>query len=125
MFLYRWTIEKIEGFPEMGELANVVGNVFWELEIRDTEDHSIHYIRRNTILSAPSEDSFIDHLELDSDTILGWVWNIIGKEALEKEITDELNALRSPKPVTASTQLSMPWMASCCPDGTGIDGDPA
>ena len=123
MFLYRWTIEKIEGFPEMDGLTNVVGTIFWELEIRDTEDHSIHYIRRATTLSPPSTDAFIDHLELDSETLLDWVWGIVGKETLETEIPDELNAMRTPKPVTASTQLAMPWATSCCPDGKGTATD--
>jgi hypothetical protein len=124
MFLYRWTIEKIDGFPELNGMVNVVGTVHWELEIRDTEDHSIHYIRESTKLQEPGPDTFVDHLELDNETILGWVWDIVGKEVMQTRITNELNDMRSPKPPTVSTQLSMPWMASCCPDGTNIDQDP-
>lgn len=125
MFYYRWTIEKIEGFPELNGMVNVVGTVHWELEIRDSEDHSIHYIREATKLEEPTDSSnFIDHLELDAETILGWVWGVVGKEAMETRITDELNAMRAPKPAAAPTQLSMPWMQSCCPDGTMIDQDP-
>lgn len=124
MYLYRWTIEKIEGFPELNNMVNVVGTVHWELEIRDSEDHSIHYIRESTQLGTPSAEKFIDHLELDSETILGWVWGVVGKEAMETRITNELNAMRAPKPPTVATQLTMPWMHSCCPDGTMIDQDP-
>ncbi len=124
MFLYRWTIDKIHGLPESGGMANVVAIVEWELEIRDTEDHSIHYIRESTQLQAPSPNAFIDHLELDTETILSWVWNIVGKQTKEQQITDELNAMRAPQPTQSVVQLSMPWMASCCPDGTGVDQDP-
>jgi hypothetical protein len=121
MFLYRWTIEKIEGFPEFNGMINVVGTVYWELEIRDTEDHSIHYIREVTQLGTPDAETFIDHLELDSETILGWVWVIVDKTLMEQRITNELNAMRAPKPPSVATQLAMPWMSSCCPDGTMID----
>lgn len=121
MFTYRWTIEKIEGFPELNGMVNVVGTVHWELEVRDSEDHSIHYIRESTQLGTPSAENFVDHLELDTETILGWVWDIIGKSTLETRITDELNAMRAPRPATAVTQLAMPWMNSCCPDGEMID----
>lgn len=124
MFLYRWTIDKIHGFPESNGMVNVVGTVEWELEIRDTEDHSIHYIREATQLGAPNPDAFIDHLELDTETILGWVWGVVGKETMEQRIADELNAMRAPKPAEVAVQLSMPWMSSCCPDGTGVDQDP-
>ena len=124
MFLYRWTIDKIHGFPESNGMVNVVGTVEWELEIRDTEDHSIHYIREATQLGAPNPDAFIDHLELDTETILGWVWGVVGKETMEQRITDELNAMRAPKPAEVAVQLNMPWMSSCCPDGTGVDQDP-
>lgn len=124
MFSYRWMIERIEGFPETNGLANIVGTVYWELEVRDTEDHSIHYIREKTVLGEADPNNFIDHLELDSETILSWVWAIVDREKMEQRATDELNALRAPKPPTVQVQLAMPWMSSCCPDGTGIDQDP-
>lgn len=104
-------------------MVNVIGTVYWELEIRDTEDHSIHYIRDVVILEDPEQDDFIDYLELTNETILGWVWAIVGKETMEQRIAKELNDMRSIKPED-QIQLSMPWLASCCPDGTGIDQDP-
>lgn len=122
MFLFRWAIEKIEGFPEVNGMVDVVGTVHWELEIRDTEDHSVHYIREATSLDAPDPDNFIDHLELTSEQLLQWVWDVVGKETTEQRIVEELAALRAPK--TGSVQMSMPWLATCCPDGQGIDQDP-
>lgn len=125
MLAYRWSIERIEGFPRVGNLVNVVGVVYWELEVRDSEDHSIHYIRESTELDVnnANEDTFVDHLELDSETILGWVWDVVDKNLMEQRITKELNDLRNP-PESSLTTLSMPWLANCCPDGTGMDRTP-
>ena len=42
MYTYKWAIERIDGYPEANGLQNVVGVVSWEVEVRDSEDHSIH-----------------------------------------------------------------------------------
>lgn len=121
MYVYRWTIEKIDGYPEYQGMTSVVSEVFWELEVRDTEDHSIHYIRKSTPLNLSSltPENFTDHLELSDEQVLQWVWDIIGKDTTELQAKQELDDLRNP-PTTRISQLSMPWKGSCCPDGTGM-----
>lgn len=121
MYQYRWVIEKIEGYPNHNGLENVLGLVGWELEVRDTADHSIHYIRESTKLNVSNvnQDNFIDYLELDDQQVLSWVWEIIGKEATELRAKKELDDLRTPSP-DQLTSLGMPWKGSCCPDGTGM-----
>lgn len=121
MYVYRWTIEKIDGYPQLNGLESVVSEVWWEVEVRDTDDHSIHYLRKSTKLNLENLDSssFTDHLELSDEQVLQWVWNIIGKEATELQAKQELDDLRSP-PANRVAQLSMPWKGSCCPDGTGM-----
>jgi hypothetical protein len=126
MNLYKWTIEKIEGIPNLNGLENVIGNVSWELEIRDTDDHSVHYIRRSTTLDTSNlnSETFTDFLELSNEQVLQWVWNIVGKENIEQEITKELNDLRNP-PDSKISQMAMPWKNACCPQGTGMpEGQP-
>ena len=118
MYLYRWTIEKVEGYPEANGLSQVLSIVGWELEVRDTSDHSIHYMRTETKLNPPS-DEFIDYLELSSEQVLQWVWDIVGKDTMEQKIKQELDDIRAPKP-TQLTSFGMPWKGSCCPDGTGM-----
>ena len=118
MYLYRWTIEKVEGYPEANGLSQVLSIVGWELEVRDTSDHSIHYIRTETKLNPPSGE-FIDYLELSSEQVLQWVWDIVGKETMEQKIKQELDDIRAPKP-TQLTSFGMPWKGACCPDGTGM-----
>lgn len=119
MYLYRWTIEKIEGYPEVNGLQQVVGVVGWELEVRDTADHSVHYIRTETKLPSPDSNTFIDYLELTDQDILQWVWSVVGKETMEQKIRQELDDIRSPKS-DQLTSFGMPWKGSCCPDGTGM-----
>ena len=118
MYLYRWTIEKTEGYPEANGLSQVLSIVGWELEVRDTSDHSVHYIRTETKLNPPSGE-FIDYLELSSEQVLQWVWDIVGKETMEQKIKQELDDIRAPKP-TQLTSFGMPWKGACCPDGTGM-----
>ena len=121
MYNFRWSILQIEGYKALDGIENVVGKVHWELEVRDSVDHSIHYMRGVTELDKPAgSGGFIDFLELDNDIVLGWVWNIIGKEETEAKIVAELDAMREPPP-TQLTVLPMPWAAACCPDGTGMD----
>ena len=121
MFLYRWTVEKIDGFRELRGFQMVIGEVSWELEIRDTEDHSVHYIRDKTLINTDnvSTESFVDYLELNDTDVLQWVWDVVGKEATEERIRQELDALRNP-PRDQLSQFGMPWRGSCCPDGTGM-----
>jgi hypothetical protein len=120
MYSYRWSIERIDGYPELNNLKSVVSTVYWELEIRDNTDLSIHYIREGTQLSAPNPDTFVDHLELSNEDILEWVWQIIGKDTTEERIRTELDEMRQPSMPTEQT-LPMPWIGSCCPDGKLID----
>lgn len=120
MYIYRWSVTKIDGFPLVNGLENVINMVTWELEVRDSEDHSIHYIRETTQLAQPDPGTFTEHLELSSTDVLQFVWDIIGKDATEARAKAELDALRAPKTVELSA-LGMPWMQSCCADGKNID----
>jgi hypothetical protein len=121
MINYRWTISRIDGFQEHPQLTlqDVVAEVYWELEIRDSEDYSVHYLRSMTQLPDPTPDDYTDFLELDSTDVLQWVWNLVGKEAMEQQLLDELNDMRAPRSRKLGT-LPMPWMTSCCADGQNV-----
>jgi hypothetical protein len=119
---YRWTITNLEGYQEHPQsgLADVVATAQYELEIRDLEDHSIHYLRGKVELDLPDPASFTDFLELDSADVLQWVWDKIGgREAAEKQILDELNDMRAPRTQKINT-MNIPWLQSCCADGQNV-----
>lgn len=120
-YAYRWTIERVDGYPQRNGLENVAAVVYWEVEARLLTDGSVHSIRGATELPEPDPAKFTDYLELSPEDILPWVWALEegGKEGLEKLVGDQLTQLLNPEEQLQT--LSMPWLASCCPDGTGID----
>jgi len=121
MYTYRWSIENVQGYPSTTGFNNVVAHISWELEIRDSEDYSVHYIRKSTKLNIDnlSEENFISADVLTDEQLLQWVWDIEGKDNIETQALDELNDLRTPK-TDVLVPLNMPNRLGCCPDGTGF-----
>lgn len=118
---YTWRIDGVDGYPERNGLENVAAVVHWTLEVRWPQDGSFHDVKGITELAEPNPDSFTDYLELSPDEILPWVWAELegGKEGAEQRAGDELTALLNPQQRLQS--LDMPWLADCCPDGTGFE----
>jgi len=122
MYHYRWQIARVDGFQQHPELTleNVIAEVYWELEVRDTSDMSVHYIRAMTKLPDPTPNDFTDYIDLNHTDILSMVWSVEGgREALEQRAKQELDELRNP--ATKIQTLPKHWLADCCPDGTNID----
>jgi hypothetical protein len=119
---FRWQIARVDGYQQHPELPlqDVVGEVYWELEVRDTTDGSIHYLRAGTALDAPDPENFTDYLELDHTDILGFVWDKIGRTETENTLRAELDEMRAPKTTKLAT-MQQQWLADCCPDGQNID----
>ena len=51
-------------------------------------------------------DSFVNYDTLTQETVLGWVWSKVDKEAVEAALTAQINAQK--QPVTAN---GLPWEA--------------
>lgn len=51
-------------------------------------------------------DSFVNYDTLTQETVLGWVWEKVDKEAVEAALTAQINAQK--QPVTAN---GLPWEA--------------
>lgn len=122
-YTFRWQIARVDGFQQHPELTleNVIAEVYWELEVRDSSDGSVHYVRAMTKLPDPTPDDFTDYLEIDHTDVLQWVWNIEGgREKMEKQARAELDAMRAPNTTQLQT-LPQHWQADCCPDGKNID----
>ena len=119
---FRWQITRVDGYQKHPELPldDVIGQIYWELEVRDVEDGSVHYLRAMTELDLPDPNSFTDYLELDHTDILGFVWDIVGREATETALRNELDEMRAPRTTKLQT-MPQHWLASCCPDGLNID----
>ena len=50
-------------------------------------------------------DSFVNYDTLTQETVLGWVWSKVDKEAVEAALTAQINAQKAP--VSAS---GLPWV---------------
>lgn len=118
-YTYRWSVERVDGYPQKDNFENLVSIVFWECEIRDMQDGSIHQIRANTELDAPDPSNYTDYLEVSEEELLTWVWQKAPKDVIEKMAYDELIELQNPQSRLQS--LPQPWLQDCCPDGTGMD----
>ena len=51
-------------------------------------------------------DSFVNYDTLTEETVLGWVWSKVDKDAVEATLTAQINAQK--QPVTAN---GLPWEA--------------
>lgn len=122
MYHYRWQIARVDGFQQHPQLMleNVIAEVYWELEVRDSSDMSVHYIRAMTKLPDPTPGDFTDYIDMNHTDILSMVWSIEGgREALEQRAKTELDELRNP--ATKIQTLPPHWLSDCCPDGKNID----
>ena len=123
MYHYRWQLSRVDGFqqhPEL-QLENVIAEVYWELEVRDDSDMSVHYIRAMTKIPDPTPDDFTDYIDLTHTDVLSMVWAVEGgREAVEQRAKKELDDMRAPASTKIQT-LPQHWMADCCPDGKNID----
>lgn len=122
MYHYRWQITRVDGFMQHPRLTleNVIAEVYWELEVRDMSDMSVHYVRAMTSLPDPTPNDFTDYIDMNHTDILEMVWNVEGgREALEQMAKQELDEMR--KPETRLQTLAQHWLADCCPDGKNVD----
>lgn len=122
MYHYRWQISRVDGFQQHPELTleNVIAEVYWELEVRDMSDMSVHYIRAMTKLPDPTPDDFTDYIDMNHTDILSMVWATEGgREVIEQRAKQELDDMRN----TATKIQTLPqhWLTDCCPDGKNID----
>ena len=49
-------------------------------------------------------DSFVNYDTLTQETVLGWVWSKVDKEAVEAALTAQINAQKQP-----ATANGLPW----------------
>jgi hypothetical protein len=122
MYHYRWLLNRVDGFKQHPQLTleNVIAEVYWELEVRDDSDMSVHYIRAMTKLADPTPGDFTDYIDMNHMDVLSMVWaQEGGREVIEQRAKQELDELRDP--TTKLQTLAPHWLNDCCPDGKNID----
>ena len=122
-YKFNWIITGMEAIPEHhhldGTLCDVVEKVYWSCEIYDPTDHSIDSESGHTVLDihGVNPSSYTDFLELTKEQIIEWV-KAVGD--IEQVLVDKLEYAKSDYLLNEARPVAAPWLASCCPDGTGI-----
>ena len=91
-----WTINNLERQTSDG----LVTVVHWGASVVDG-DYSVGIVNTQALERG---DSFVNYDTLTEETVLGWVWSKVDKEAVEAALTAQINAQKAP--VVAS---GLPW----------------
>jgi hypothetical protein len=101
-----WKIESMSVKPQEGSYTDVVVTAAWRCIDSSGEFTASNY---GSVGFVGPGDSFVPYQDLTEDEVLGWVWaNGVDKDAVEANVTQELNALVNPPVVT----LPLPWSAA-------------
>ena len=93
-----WTINNLERQTSDG----LVKTIHWNATAVDG-DYSASIVNTQALERG---DSFVNYDTLTQETVLGWVWGKVDKEAVEAALTAQINAQK--QPVTAN---GLPWEA--------------
>ena len=91
-----WTINNLERQTSDG----LVYNIHWSATAVDG-DYSASIVNTQVLERG---NSFVNYDTLTEETVLGWVWQKVDKEAVEAALTAQINAQKAP--VSAN---GLPW----------------
>lgn len=124
-YKFNWMITGMDAIPEYthadGTLCDVVEKIYWSCEIYDPTDHSIDSESGHTILDIHgiNPEHYTDFLELSKEQIVDWIKAVSNVEEI---LIKKLEYAKSPYLPNEARPVPAPWLAGCCPDGTGIQG---
>jgi len=88
---------------EVDNLKNVVYKVSWIYQAK--EDFHVADLFKDTLLSAPKEDDFINFNDLNEEIVTGWITSIEDMESLKEQVNKNLQAVKNP----LKTEIAVPW----------------
>ena len=97
MTTFNWTIHDMERQTSDG----LVTVVHWGASASEG-DYSASIVNTQALERG---DSFVNYDTLTQETVLGWVWSKVDKEAVEAALTAQINAQKAP--VVAN---GLPWV---------------
>ena len=106
---FNWKIERLECYPQVGDLENVVGKVHWRLFGHDGEVQESIYGTCDIPLDAQA--AFVPFEALTEATIVAWVQAMLGTETVDRHEASLAQAVdaRLDPPVVP---LPLPWSAA-------------
>lgn len=120
MNTYTWFISQLECVPSIDGLSNVVSNVHWRVSAVSNKSRAITTpIGTNTVpysaevygtqgLTFDAKNAFINYADLTKDTVIGWVQEAMGIDAvtkLQEALDKQLEALVNPPII----KPPLPW----------------
>ena len=97
-----WTINNLERQTSDGLVTVVHWGATASEASNDPEKPYSAYIYNTQALERG--DSFVNYDTLTEETVLGWVWSKVDKEAVEAALTAQINAQKQP-----ATANGLPW----------------
>jgi hypothetical protein len=92
----KWSIVNTERYTNDG----LIYNIHWTASAEDG-DYSASIVNTQALERG---DSFVNYDTLTEQTVLGWLWSKIDKDAVESALTAQIEAQKAP--VTAN---GLPW----------------
>ena len=98
----QWSIVNTERYLEDG----LIYNIHWSVSASEASNDPEKPYGASIVNTQALErgDSFVNYDTLTQETVLGWVWSKVDKEAVEAALTAQINAQKAP--VKAN---GLPW----------------
>jgi hypothetical protein len=91
MINFNWYINSLDCYKSKDGLENVIYNVRWFYIGVDEINNVSSTIDGITSLPEPNVNEFVDFNDIDKDTIVGWLTNILDVNGMETDITRTIN----------------------------------
>lgn len=105
MVNYNWSISRMDCYPEMESLADVVFCVHWQCWGSDGEYSGSVY---STCTVPVPGDPFTPYADLTQEQVLGWIWaNGVDKDSAEAAVAQQIENQKNPPVVSPP----LPWVA--------------
>ncbi len=98
----KWSIVNTERYTNDG----LIYNIHWGASVTEASNDPEKPYGASIVNTQALErgDSFVNYDTLTEETVLGWLWTKIDKEAVESALTAQIEAQKAP--VTAN---GLPW----------------
>ena len=106
--VYSWVIEQMQEVPKQGSLTDVVINISWRRYATAEVDGETQTAGALGFYScpAPSGTDFTPYDQLTEDQVIGWLEAGLDMEAIDRNLTVQLEELFNPPIVI----LPLPWV---------------
>lgn len=99
-----WVVERMDCYPQLNTMTDVVCIVYWRCNGVDGQYVGIVYSSCN--VPVPSGSDFTPYADLTEAQVLGWVWtNGVDKDATEAAVAQQIQNQITP-PIVAPP---LPW----------------